>query len=149
MPIHNWKRIVAGAFHHFHQGGAVRLADSLNAGILPRGYTAEFEQVTSVNEPDVPTLKTSDHNQSMVSSAPEEAGGLLVAEAPPQMEFECETELSRYAAKADRIAIRRVNSRRLISVTEVFSPGNKHSEQAIDRLKTRYFDSPTRVTISR
>jgi hypothetical protein len=36
LPIHDWTRVDAGIFHHFHQGWIVALANALNAGKLPR-----------------------------------------------------------------------------------------------------------------
>lgn len=38
MPIHDWTRVDAGLFHHFHQHWIVALCDSLNSGGLPSGY---------------------------------------------------------------------------------------------------------------
>lgn len=37
MPIHDWTRVPAGLFHHFQQSWSIRIADALNAGILPPG----------------------------------------------------------------------------------------------------------------
>lgn len=40
MPIHDWTRVRAGTFHHFHQRWIAALGDTLNTGWLPPGYFA-------------------------------------------------------------------------------------------------------------
>jgi hypothetical protein len=44
MPIHDWTRVDAGLFHHFHQQWATYLCNALNAGKLPPDYFALVEQ---------------------------------------------------------------------------------------------------------
>ncbi len=36
MPIHDWTRVPAGLFHHFHQDWSIEIARTLNRGRLPR-----------------------------------------------------------------------------------------------------------------
>ena len=36
MPLHDWTRVEAGIFRHFHQGWVTRIADLLNEEILPK-----------------------------------------------------------------------------------------------------------------
>jgi hypothetical protein len=55
MPIHDWSRVNAGLFHHFHQRWIQALCDELNAGGLPDGYLALSEQVSGGPIPDVLT----------------------------------------------------------------------------------------------
>ena len=57
MPIHNWKKTYAGAFHHFHVTWLSEIAKALNAGVLPKGYYALGEQVIGGAVPDVLTLE--------------------------------------------------------------------------------------------
>ena len=59
MPIHDWTRVDAGIFHHFHQRWIVALTDVLNQRLLPRDYYALAEQQGAGFEPDVLTLKAS------------------------------------------------------------------------------------------
>jgi hypothetical protein len=40
MPVHDWSRVTAGIFHHFHGAWIFALAESLNHGILPRRFYA-------------------------------------------------------------------------------------------------------------
>jgi hypothetical protein len=47
MPIHDWTRVDAGLFHHFHQRWTSALCDALNTGGLPPDYFALIEQVIS------------------------------------------------------------------------------------------------------
>ena len=44
MPVHDWTRVYAGLFHHFHQRWVQALCDRLNTGDLPPGYYALSEQ---------------------------------------------------------------------------------------------------------
>ena len=46
MPIHDWTRVQAGDFRHFHQCWAVALGNALNSGLPPPGYPALAERVT-------------------------------------------------------------------------------------------------------
>jgi hypothetical protein len=60
MPIHDWTRVDAGIFHHFHQRWIGVITDVLNQRLLPREYYALAEQQGSGFEPDVLTLKASE-----------------------------------------------------------------------------------------
>ena len=44
MPIHDWTRVPAGLFHHFHQDWSIELARRLNGGLLPKDISALVEQ---------------------------------------------------------------------------------------------------------
>lgn len=44
MPVHDWSRVDANVFHHFHQRWTIAICDTLNAGLLPPGYSALVEQ---------------------------------------------------------------------------------------------------------
>ena len=44
MPIHDWTRVDAGIFHHFHQGWIFMISEILNRRVLPGEYYALFEQ---------------------------------------------------------------------------------------------------------
>jgi hypothetical protein len=43
MPIHDWTRVGAGIFHHFHQRWLAAISDALNSGLLPPEYYALAE----------------------------------------------------------------------------------------------------------
>ena len=59
MPIHDWTRVDAGIFHHFHQRWIGAITDVLNQRLLPADYYALAEQQGAGFEPDVLTLKSS------------------------------------------------------------------------------------------
>ena len=57
MPLHDWTRVPAGLFHHFHQSWSIRIADALNAGMLPQGAVALVEQRSGRREAEVLTIE--------------------------------------------------------------------------------------------
>ena len=69
MPIHDWARVDAGIFHHFHQRWVGSITDVLNHRVLPGEYYALAEQQGAGFEPDVLTLKASE------SPLADDAGG--------------------------------------------------------------------------
>ena len=56
MPIHDWTRVSAGIFHHFHQQWISAISNALNRGILPPEYYALEEQIAGGFGPDVLVL---------------------------------------------------------------------------------------------
>ncbi len=50
MPLHDWTRVNAGLFHHFHQGWCWTISSALIRGQLPDGYTALVETL-AVGDP--------------------------------------------------------------------------------------------------
>ena len=44
MPMHDWTRVDAGTYHHFHQDWTIELSRQLNRGILPQGFSAMADQ---------------------------------------------------------------------------------------------------------
>jgi hypothetical protein len=126
MPIHDWTRVDAGLFHHFHQDWTIELCRSLNAGRLPSGFTALTDQQAGGVIPDVLTLNRGParHGRN------EPAGGLAVADTPPQARFVVEGERDAYARRANRIKIQHRHGE-VVAVIEVVSPGNKGSQSAL------------------
>ena len=59
MPIHDWERVDAGIFHHFHHIWIDAITRVLNQRLLPRDYYALAEQQGAGFNPDVLTLKAS------------------------------------------------------------------------------------------
>ena len=81
MPIHDWTRVRANRFHHFHQTWTANLAAALNSGRLPPGFFALAEQITGGPEADVVALElTPPAGTSSLS-------GMSVAVAPPSAQF--------------------------------------------------------------
>jgi len=126
MPIHDWSRVDAGTFHHFHQAWTIEISNALNAGGLPEGYFAMAEQIISGPIPDVVTLK----RQSKYRNEPNAGGSVAVADAPPQARFIASAEIDIYAGKANRIVIKHKLGE-VVAVIEILSPGNKNSQHAL------------------
>ncbi len=60
MPVHNWKGIEDGLFHHLHHAWVDTLAESLNEGVLPKSHLALMELSAGDIGPDVLTLQLAD-----------------------------------------------------------------------------------------
>jgi len=102
MPIHDWSRVPAGLFHHFHQLWAATISSALNAGLLPKGFYALIEQHAAGSFTDVITLQRG----PTLGERIDPRGGIGVAQAPPKTRFVSQaTDEDIYASKADRIAI--------------------------------------------
>jgi hypothetical protein len=127
MPIHDWTRVRANRFHHFHQDWTVEIARTLNRGLLPDNYIALAEQIVAGPEPDVVTLSLPVHPLERIS------GGVAVDDSPPKTRVRTQSDTLMYARKADRIAIRHPDGD-LVAVIEIVSPGNKDSKHAIRTL---------------
>jgi hypothetical protein len=126
MPIHDWDRVDAGIFHHFHLEWIGDLSRVLNRGLLPPDYYALAEQIAGGLGPDVLTL------QRPAIAAPEEPhGGLALAAAPPRVRFRSSAEPDQYAAKARTVVIRHTSHHRIIAMVEIVSPGNKSSHHRL------------------
>jgi hypothetical protein len=123
MPIHDWTRLQAGDFHHFHQFWVVAIGRALNRGLLPPGYFAMVEQVTGRPIPDVVTLEAREPKEG-----PE--GGIAVAADPPTARVIARMERINYAKRADRVVIRHGRGK-VVAIIEIVSPGNKESRHAI------------------
>jgi hypothetical protein len=123
MPIHDWTRVEAGTFHHFHHRWIAAIGDALNGGLLPPGYLAMAEQVTGRPIPDVVTLQARE-----LKAGPE--GGIAVAMAPPTARVIARLERINYAKRANRVVIRH-GLEKVVAIIEIVSPGNKESRHAI------------------
>jgi hypothetical protein len=122
MPVHDWKRVDANAFHHFHQRWAIAICDVLNGGLLPTGYSALVEQHAGGLVPDVLTL------ERRKPGRPKPTGGVLTA-TPPKTSLVRQTKLV-LAARANRVVIRH-RMGEVVCIIEIVSPGNKCSRSAL------------------
>lgn len=128
MPVHDWTRVDAGIFHDFHLSWIGELKRAFNNGALPQGYYALAKQVAAGREPDVLTLKSPETGQPP-NDRP--AGGVALAESPPQVQFRVRAESDIYAAKARALTIRHVSNHQVVAMLEIISPGNKSSRHAL------------------
>jgi hypothetical protein len=126
MPIHDWTRVGAGAFHDFHQGWTIRIRDILNSGLLPGGFYAMAEQYAKGLIPDVLTLEA----QPGTERRTDVRGGVALEEAPPRARFMTSAEVDAYVAKANSIVIRHEFGQ-VVAVIEIVSPGNKRSQYGL------------------
>lgn len=124
MPIHDWTKVRANRFHHFHQDWTIEIARTLNRGLLPPGYLAMAEQIAGGPEADVVTL-------SLPTPAGEfTSGTTAVLDTPPRSRMRTESDSMIYARKANRLAVRHPDGS-VVAIIVVVSPGNKHSKHAI------------------
>ena len=141
MPIHDWTRVNAGIFHHFHQRWIAAITDVLNQRLLPRDYYALAEQQGVGFEPDVLTLKASgapeaDDNPAQPPVTPPAGpegggeGGVLVAE--PRVRIKAEADLGFYRRKQNVVAVRHASGDRLVAIVEIVSKGNKSGRKAFE-----------------
>jgi hypothetical protein len=118
MPVHDWSRVDANVFHHFHQGWTVAIASALNAGLLPSGYSALVEQHAGGLVPDVLAVQ----RRSQAGRPREPRGGVLTS-TPPKTRLVRQTKTV-LAARANRIVIRHQLGD-VVCIIEIVSPGNK------------------------
>src|SRR3954464_2111202 len=114
MPIHDWTRVDAGLFHHFHERWIHALCDTLNGGLLPRGFVALSDQVAGGPIPDVVTFTR----------------GPTDRPPPPKARFVDEIEEDTYARRANRIRVQHRHGH-VVAVIEIMSPGNKNNRTAL------------------
>jgi hypothetical protein len=120
MPIHDWTRVDAGLFHHFHLRWIAALCDALNSGVLPADYFALAEQVVGGPIPDVLSLRLSPVTPSS-GFAP---ARMAIVTTPPRTRLVQSVEDDPYALKANRIVVRHEYGQ-VVAVVEIISPGNK------------------------
>ncbi len=129
MPLHDWTRVIAGTFHHFHHEWISTISRALNSGVLPPEYYAMAEQVAGGLGPDVLTLGTNASGNS--SGSIESEGGTALATATPKVRFTARAEHDPYTRKRIRIAIRHRSGDDVIAMIEIVSPGNKSSQHGL------------------
>jgi hypothetical protein len=133
MPIHDWTRVRANRFHHFHQSWTTNLAAALNTGLLPPGFFAMAEQITGGPEADVVALELTP------PPGTPSAGGLAVELAPPKTRYVIRSEAAHYARKANQITVRHPDGD-VVAIIEIVSPGNKGSRHAMHTFARKAVD---------
>jgi hypothetical protein len=109
MPIHDWTRVDAGIFHHFHQHWIGSITDILNERLLPRECYSLIEQREASFE-----------------------RGVLTRVAEQRARIKAETDLEFYRRKQNMAAVRHVSGDELVAVVEIVSKGNKSGRNAFD-----------------
>lgn len=135
MPIHDWTRVNAGIFHHFHNSWISAIGHHLNGGVLPDNYYALAEQFAGDVGPDVLALERRESASDSWEGAtsPHSQGVLAVVEHPPEVSITASSEHAFYAQKQQTLVIRHVSDDRIIALIEIVSPGNKSSQTAIQK----------------
>lgn len=137
MPIHDWTRVDAGIFHHFHNAWITFLSDALNSGPLPSNYYALGEQRAGDFGPDVLTLEIEEESNSespvIADWSPDgdkNGGTLTLTESRPKTRFEmeCEQDAEFYVSRQRTITVRHVSNDRVVALIEIISSGNKRNE---------------------
>jgi hypothetical protein len=141
MPVHDWSRVLAGVFHDFHQRWMGAIRDELNEELLPSGYYALIEQVAAGPVPDVLTLETAPTLDVNLLGPRRSSAGVALADHPPQVEHIHSSERDLYAQKASHVALFHASGDRVVAYIEIVSPGNKHSETAVDRFNQKLADA--------
>jgi hypothetical protein len=126
MPIHDWARMPAGLFHHFHQDWSIEIARELNRGRLPQGMSALVEQRSGPREADVLTIESTRPSGRLGS---DRDTGVAIADRPATRIVRRTTK-EIFASRANRIVVRH-HLGRIVAVIEIVSPGNKNSRSAL------------------
>jgi hypothetical protein len=120
MPAHDWTKVPAGIFHHFHLEWIASIAHALNHGLLPKDYYALAEQYAGVFGPDVLTL------QAPAKSSRKSTGSRGTAVlSRPRLKPIAQTEMEFYRSKQKSVTVRHVSDDEVVALVEIVSPGNK------------------------
>ena len=129
MPAHDWERVDAGTFHHFHHGWIYEINSALNGGLLPGGFYAMAEQHAGRAIVDVLALHSGEEEEDSGS----DDGGVAVLRAPPRVGRKVVASASAtYRQLRKTIAIRHVSGRRIVALIEILSPGNKDRAKNVE-----------------
>jgi len=134
MPIHDWTRVNAGIFHHFHHGWIDENARALNRLLRGTDYYALAEQVAGGLDPDVLTLQRPlpGGKKTRKSAGQHASSAEALADAPPQVRYRITDAKKWYAAKKKAVTIRHISEHNVVAVLGVLSPGNKAGRSALD-----------------
>jgi hypothetical protein len=135
VPVHDWARIYAGAFHDFHNEWLVAIKHALSRGLLPSEYYAMVDQIAGGLGPDVLTLQRPDGLPSAPGNGaigPSRPGNSqAVADRPPKAQFHITDEPRWYAKKGKAVTVRHASTHEVVAVVEIVSIGNKNSRKGI------------------
>lgn len=128
MPIHDWTRVEAGIFHHFHHAWIAHMAEALNGGLLPTDFYALAEQIAGGLGPDILALQRPGNGET---SSGNFAGVHTLTKAEPRVRLHLRAEPDIYAAKAKTVVVHHVSNHRIVAMVEIVSPGNKNSRHGL------------------
>ena len=122
MAIHDWTRVPAGIFHHFHHDWITEISRALNDRVLPDDYYAMAEQQAAGFGPDVVTLQS----REPAADAPRYGNRGSAPAATlirPQARFTAQTEAEFYRRKKSAIAVRHVGAGKSTAVFRLQADG--------------------------
>jgi hypothetical protein len=122
MPMHDWTRVDAGIFHHFHHEWISEIHRALLKR-LPPDYYCLAEQQAAGFGPDVLALKSRDAEE------PSPGGTATLPRRKASVVIETPTEF--YLRKKKAVVIRHVSGDRIVAMVEIVSPGNKNAAHAL------------------
>ena len=146
VPLHDWTR-VGGFWHTFHVKWVAEIYEQLNESVLPPGYYAEAEpqggftiegdgeadDCDGLGEPAEGSPRRFEGDVVALREAGASAGGgLLMADAPPQVRVRAEFVAAPPGAR--RVVVKRDRDDRTVALIELASPGNRDG-----RAKVRAF----------
>ena len=137
MPMHDWTRVNAGLYHHFHQDWTTQIVRALNAGLLPPGFHAYIDLRIESVEPDVVALR-------QTNGTPPLGGGTATATRLRVKTIKSQSTDPRFSSrKANRIVVRhRLGA--VIAAIEIVSPGNKSGVVAYESFREKVAELLTR-----
>lgn len=124
MPVHDWTKVEAGIFHNFHHCWITENIRVLNDDLLPDGFYALAEQITSNFVPDVLTLQAGPRRGNPASGHHDTQVQLL-SKHKPATRFHSLSDATKYLDKVKEVTIRHVSDHSVVAVIEIVSPGNK------------------------
>lgn len=133
MPIHDWIRVEAGVYHHFHLQWIASINNLLNGGLLPPDYYALAEQVAAGFGPDVFTLQ--DRQTKLISNT-----GGTATQVRPKSTYYAALSKARQLRRKSLIAVRHISGDRVVAMIEIVSPSNKNSTNAFNSFVTKAVD---------
>jgi hypothetical protein len=139
MPVHDWSRVFAGAFHDFHHVWIGEFRNALNSGILPPDFYAMAEQVARPTVPDVLTLQEANGIDGE-GTGEGISGATAVATAPPRVRQSESIEEETYARRQRSIVIHHNSDDRIIALIEIVSDSNKSSKKEFQSFVTKATD---------
>jgi hypothetical protein len=132
MPMHDWKRVPATIYHHFHQQWTISICNALNAGLLPTGYSALVEQYSSGLYPDVLAVQQLNRKPSStrIQTTNLEA---------PRTRLTVHPREGRFHKRANRLVICH-HLDDVVCAIDVVSPGNKAGKIAVREFVAKAVD---------
>ena len=128
MPIHDWTRVPAGLFHHFHLAWCVEISRVLNRAHLPKSVSALLEKHSQTRVPDPQLIKSRSGLRRGATDTKSKYGIATIEPAKAQIVRSSSKEI--YSGRANRIVIRH-HLGRILAIIEIISPGNKDTRSAL------------------